>query len=176
MRIALIIVIALFMDTGRMIYDFGAERSAAGWMIVDDVVMGGRSDGGFFVSDAGHGVFHGTVSLENYGGFSSVRYRFPAMEITDFSSFVIRLKGDGKRYQFRAKSEPGNRYSFTSYFETSGDWEEIEIPFSAMWPIFRGTKLPLPNYKGNRVGEIGFLIANKRAESFRLEIDYIRVK
>lgn len=164
------------MNTGKVLYDFGPERSTAGWMIVDDVVMGGRSEGGFYVSEAGHGVFQGNVSLENYGGFSSIRYRFPSEDMKEYSSFVIRLKGDGKRYQFRAKAKQNSRHSFASDFGTSGEWQEIEIPFSDMWPTFRGMKLPIPNYKGNTIGEIGFLIANKRAEQFRLEIDYIKVK
>ena len=39
-----------------------------------DVVMGGKSSGSFALSPEGHGVFKGAVSLENNGGFSSLRY------------------------------------------------------------------------------------------------------
>mgnify|MGYP001794145454 CR=1 FL=1 len=58
------------------LFDFKKDSSLAGWSIVDDVVMGGRSAGHFKINREGHGEFYGTVSLENNGGFSSVRYAF----------------------------------------------------------------------------------------------------
>jgi hypothetical protein len=34
----------------------------------------------------------------------------------------------------------------------------------------------MPNYPGKQLGEIGFLIGNKKAESFLIEIDWIGVE
>lgn len=159
-----------------VIYDFNLENGAENWRVVDDVVMGGRSDGNFTVNEAGHGVFSGRVSLENNGGFSSVRYRFDNQEVSGYEKVVIRLKGDGKRYQFRVKTNTGDRHSYIAYFETSGDWETIEIPLSEMYPTFRGRELNMPNFPGESMEEIAFLIANYKPEQFRLEIDYIHLK
>jgi hypothetical protein len=39
--------------------------------------MGGESSSTFQLNSEGHGVFEGNISLDNNGGFSSVRYRFP---------------------------------------------------------------------------------------------------
>ena len=45
-----------------------------------------------------------------------------------------------------------------------------------MYPTFRGKKLDMPNYDADGIEEIGFLIANKKAEHFKLEIDSILLK
>ena len=61
------------MMQSTIVFDFNTNSSLAAWKVVDDIVMGGRSNGKFEMSDDGHGVFHGAVSLENNGGFSSIR-------------------------------------------------------------------------------------------------------
>ncbi len=155
------------------IFDFSATKDLSDWMVVDDVVMGGRSDGNLEINEDGNGVFYGKVSLENYGGFSSVRYRFDTKEVSDYSKAVLRLKGDGKRYQFRVKTDQYDRHSYVTYFETSGEWETIEISLKDLSPQFRGRQLRKPNYPGQQLEEVAFLIANKVAEDFRLEIDHI---
>jgi hypothetical protein len=158
------------------IFNFNPESDLQDWLVVDDVVMGGRSDGRFYLNEEGHGVFTGEVSLENNGGFSSVRHRFTPKKAEGFTKAVIRLRGDGKRYQFRVKSDSYDRHSYVSYFQTTGEWQVVEIPLSEMYPTFRGRTLNMPNYPGLRLSEVAFLIANKRAEPFRLEIDFIELR
>jgi NADH dehydrogenase [ubiquinone] 1 alpha subcomplex assembly factor 1 len=165
-----------FIFMGMIIFDFRVDSDISSWRIVDDVVMGGQSNGNFSINRNGHGFFHGAVSLENNGGFSSVRYHFDSIDVTEFSTIVIRLKGDGKKYQFRVKSDVYDRFSYVAHFETNQNWQNIEIPFSLMYPSFRGMKLNRPNYPGKTMGELGFLIANKKEESFWLEIDKISIK
>ena len=162
--------------TEMIIYDFQAGDRLDSWWVVDDGVMGGRSQGGLEINAAGHAVFSGYVSLENNGGFSSVRYRGASFDPAGAESVVIRLKGDGKRYQFRVKSNVYDRHSYIGYFQTTGEWQEVVLPLSELYPTFRGRRLRMPNYPQQRLEEVAFLIANKKAETFRLEIDYIRLK
>jgi hypothetical protein len=89
---------------------------------------------------------------------------------------VIKLKGDGKTYQFRVKSSNDDYYSYVISFETSGNWETIEISFSSMYPAFRGRKLNAVNYPGKQLEMVAFLIGNKKTEDFKLEIDSIVLK
>ena len=159
-----------------LIFDFKHDSNLSGWMIVDDIVMGGRSTGNFSISDDGHGLFSGKVSLENNGGFSSVRYRFAKKDVLNYKKVIIRLKGDGKNYQFRLKTDKYERYSYIHVFETNGDWQTLEIQFSEMFPSFRGMRLKMPNYSGKIMEELAFLIGNKEEESFRLEIDKISLE
>lgn len=158
------------------LFDFTNKAAIDDWIVVNDGVMGGVSRGEFSVNSEGHGFFRGTISLANYGGFSSVRYRFETRENSEFSAFQIRLKGDGKHYQFRTKADASQRYSYIADIETSGDWETLSIPFSDMYPAFRGRVLDLPNYAGRHMSEIAFLIGNKKEETFALEIDYIKLQ
>ncbi len=170
----LIYLLAILTVTQPMqLFDFSNNSDLNNWFVVDDGVMGGRSAGNLSISKEGHGVFSGDVSLENNGGFSSLRYSFEQKEIANFSVCKIRLRGDGKRYQFRVKQDRYNRYSYISYFETSGEWETIEIPLSSMYPTFRGRKLDMPNFPKKVLEEVTFLIGNKTAESFKLELDWI---
>jgi hypothetical protein len=97
------------------------------------------------------------------------------VNLSEKSKFVIKVKGDGKTYQFRCKSNLYDRQSYVYEFETTGEWQEIEIPFAEMYPRFRGYNLDMPNYEGASLAEIAFLIGNKRRETFQLEIDYIKM-
>ncbi len=169
-------IIAILIFQNMTIFNFTKDSDISNWKIVDDVVMGGRSDGSFTINEDGHGAFSGKVSLENNGGFSSLRYNFETKETSAYSRFVIRLKGDGKSYQFRVKDKRYNRYSFIFTFETTDNWQTVEIPFKNMSAAFRGYKVDVPNFEGNQMEEIAFLIGNKKAESFKLLIDSITLE
>lgn len=163
------------MNATQEIFDFNTDSNINDWLILDDVVMGGKSSGSFSLNKDGHGVFEGKVSLENNGGFSSLRYRFNQKSIKDKTKLTIRVKGDAKKYQIRLKPKASNYYSYIYTFETSGDWEEIQIPLADMYPSFRGRRLDLPNFSANSIEELAFLIGNKQPEDFRLMIDRIAV-
>ena len=160
----------------HIIFDFNKKTDIENWIIVDDVVMGGKSSGTFKLSAEGHGVFEGTISLENNGGFSSVRYRFEKILIKESTKIILKLRGDGKQYQFRIKSNTGDYYSYISPFSTTGEWQEIQILLKEMYPSFRGRKLDQPNFSNDYIEEITFLIGNKNQEEFKLLIDKIELK
>ena len=169
-------VVSLFSSESEVLFDFHSGCDLSQWYVVDDVVMGGRSDGGLSINEAGHGFFTGRVSLENNGGFSSMRFRCPQRSVNNFTKCVLRVKGDGKSYQFRVKSDVGQRHSYISSFDTTGDWQEVDIMLSEMTPAFRGMRLRIPNYPGEELEEIAILIGNKKAEKFALEIDWIQLR
>jgi len=157
------------------IYSFNEFEDAGNWFIVDDRVMGGISQGTISLNENGNGVYSGKVSTENNGGFSSVRLRFDLREVSEYKAISLKLKGDQKNYQFRIKSTSGQYYSYVNTFQTNGEWEEIRIPFDKFKPEFRGRLLDKPNYPGDVMEEIAFLIGNKKNESFRLEIESISI-
>ncbi len=162
--------------TETIIFDFNEDSNLSNWSVIDDVVMGGRSNGRLFINEAHHGVFEGEVSLENNGGFSSVRHNMTQINVSDYSRFVIRLKGDGKRYQFRAKQNDQDDHSYIAYFDTDGSWETIELDFESLKPAYRGKMLDMPVLAGEKLEEVGFLIGNNKNEAFQLEIDFIKMK
>ncbi|AOW22037.1 CIA30 family protein [Urechidicola croceus] len=155
------------------IIKFSSETNIKNWHVINDGVMGGLSQSKFYLNEDGKGVFKGEVSLENNGGFSTVKYKLKPLNVIDYSRVRIKLKGDGKRYQFRIKEKETDRHSYVSYFETSGEWEVIEFELDKLYPTLRGRKLVIPNFESEVIGEIGFLIGNKKNEKFELKIDTI---
>lgn len=155
------------------IVNFSEKSDISSWRVVDDVVMGGVSQGNFKINKEGNGLYLGNVSLENNGGFSSLRYRFKEIDISKFSKVILKIKGDRKTYQFRVKDKYSNYYSYVKEFSTTNKWELVTINLSKMHPQFRGKKLDMSNFSSETIEEIAILIGNKKAQNFQLEIDRI---
>lgn len=164
------------MINSLVLFDFNDTSILRNWYIVDDVVMGGRSNGSLRINDEGFGEFSGFVSLENNGGFSSARYVFNTLSVEEYNQINIRLKGDGKKYQFRVRHHRNSYYSYITYFSTTTKWETITIDLEDLYPSFRGRTLNKPNFDKNQIVEIAFLIGNKKPEEFKLLIDKITLK
>ncbi len=159
-----------------LLFDFSASSDWSGWEVENDVVMGGKSSSKLTRNEAGNAVFTGDVSLENNGGFASIQYHFAPRAISGYDKACIRLKGDGKEYQFRIKANLREKASYIYTFKTSGDWQTIEIPLNKMEPSFRGNKLAQPNFEADKIEGVRFLVGNGKAENFRLEIDQIELQ
>jgi len=106
----------------NVLFNLNKDLDITKWMIVNDYVMGGISTATFDINTSKNGLFKGEVSLENNGGFASVRHRFETMDISSkgYSKVQLRIKGDGKAYQFRIKATAAQRFSYIGKFETSG--------------------------------------------------------
>lgn len=160
----------------KVIFDFSKNRETGNWLVVNDGVMGGLSKSTFVPGENGTAVFSGTVSLENNGGFSSVRYHTGKTEVEGYSILELHLKGDGKKYQVRIRENSNDYYAYIYTFQTTGDWQTLQIPLAEMYPSFRGRTLDLPDFSGKTITELSFLIGNKKAESFRLELQKAELK
>ena len=169
------IILTTILMSSLLLFDFSSSNDWTVWEIENDVVMGGNSTSQLTRSKDGNAVFTGYVSLENNGGFASMQYHFKPKDIKGYDKAVIRLKGDGKEYQFRIKADLRERASYIYTFKTNGDWQTIEIPLNLMSPTYRGNKLNLPNFNADKLQEVRFLIGNGKAENFRLEIDRIEL-
>jgi monofunctional biosynthetic peptidoglycan transglycosylase len=161
----------------RILFDFQASTNSSAWQIVNDDVMGGVSTSRFQILTNGGAVFSGVVSLENNGGFASVRSSPVRHDLTGCGCFVIRLRGDGRRYKFTARTETGfDAPLYQCAFETKrGEWEEHRLAFKDFVPTFRGRTLTgVPPLNPANVTSVGFLISDQQAGPFRLEIVSIR--
>jgi len=157
----------------KEIYTFTTQTKLNDWRIVNDGVMGGISRSSLVLTDAGHGQFSGQVSLANNGGFASIQLD-TTIKLTEEEKFIVlRVKGDGKTYEFRLKGEISQSESYVQQFTTAGEWENINLPISEFYPQFRGRKLNIPNFNFESIEQMGFLIANKQEEDFELLIDWI---
>jgi len=164
-------------DKEKTLFNFEREAEAARWVRVNDGVMGGLSQSEMRITPQGTALFAGTVSLENHGGFASVRTYPHDLELDGYAGLAVRVKGDGHRYRLRLRTD--DRLDGPAYeagFETqAGTWITVRIPFSSTYPTFRGRRLSnVGALEGVAVRQIGFMIADKQAGPFRLEIDWIR--
>jgi hypothetical protein len=175
MKPLFIIFLFLMLQATHTLFDFSDDTDISSWTVVNDGVMGGRSKGHFSLTEEGHGLFRGVVSLENNGGFSMVQHGFRSLDVSGYRSLMLVLKGDGKDYQVRVKTARNDYYSYTCPIKTSGEWQTIVIPFNKMMPQFRGRRLPDPPFPGKHLQEVAILIGNKKAEEFAIEISRISV-
>ncbi len=163
--------------TNKTLFDFQATTHAPAWEVVNDDVMGGVSTSRFQVLTNGCSVFSGTVRLENNGGFASVRSAPVRENLASLTAFVLRVRGDGRRYKFSVRTGAGfdaplYQCSFTT---KPGEWEEHRLAFGDFVPTFRGRVLTdVPPLDPAKVASVGFLISDKQAGPFRLEIGWIK--
>ena len=167
-------------QTEVTLIDF-SSTSAAGWQIVNDSVMGGISRSTLQLHEDGYALFSGTVSLENNGGFASVRTQAqrPA-DLSDFEGFSVHVLGDGKTYNLRirtVKNRQLTRYSYEARFTTTaGEWETHKVAFSDFRPIFRGNPVRgNPELNSDAILEIGFMIRDGQEGAFGLGIRKLSV-
>jgi monofunctional biosynthetic peptidoglycan transglycosylase len=163
--------------TNKLLFDFQATNHSPAWEVVNDDVMGGVSTSQFQVLTNGFAVFSGTVRLENNGGFASVRSAPMRENFGGLTAFVLRVRGDGRRYKFTVRTDSGfNTPLYQCSFTTKQDeWEEHRLAFCDFVPTFRGRVLTgVPPLNPAEATSVGFLIADKRSGPFRLEIDWIK--
>lgn len=169
-----LVVLTAYGEMKRMIiFDFHDDADMSLWEIENDAVMGGRSESRLTLSDSGSALFSGTVSLENNGGFASMQYHFPAIEIAGHTTAHIQLRGDGKRYLLLVEAVENARHYYMAEFDTSGEWETVVIPLYEMVPMWRGDRLDLPGFSAHTLAQVRIMIANQKRESFALAIDSI---
>ncbi len=99
----------------KVVIDFGNEDAAASWPRIDDGAMGGLSGSELRASGQGTCLFAGSVSLENNGGFASVRTRPTALELDAAKALRPVSRGDGKTYKLRLGTSDVFEAYTTSY-------------------------------------------------------------
>jgi monofunctional biosynthetic peptidoglycan transglycosylase len=162
----------------HVLVDFRNTSSVAEWEIVNDGVMGGVSTSQFIHNPNGHAVFSGTVSLANNGGFASVRTPPKAWAVPPGAVFLLRVRGDGKRYKFttrmgRSWDSPQYQATFTA---NPGEWQEVRLPVTEFQASLRGRSLPgEPPLDPTRLTSMGFLISDKQAGPFRMEVEAVMI-
>lgn len=163
-------------STMRTLMNFDDSPQEPRWVAVNDGVMGGRSSGGPNVED-GQLEFSGQLSLANNGGFASVRSVGRDFDLSDASQVVLRVRGDGRRYQLRLATDARYRGISVSYgaeFATkAGEWTEVRVPLASLTPTVRGDTLRGPPIDPSQIREIGLLIGDKREGAFALTVDWI---
>jgi uncharacterized surface protein with fasciclin (FAS1) repeats len=162
---------------GQVLFSFDKAETAGKWVAVNDNVMGGVSEGGFRLDKEGVLVFSGTLSLENRGGFASIRTVQGRTDLSRYEGLAVRVRGDGRRYWLTLKTDRWIMAgSYRVEFDTvPGRWLEIRAPFADFRATSFGRQLDdFPPVDPSKVESLGFLIADKQPGPFSLQVAWIK--
>lgn len=174
----LIVTTAMAEDTQQPLFDFNGADAAKDWQTVNDGVMGGVSEGKFQITDNKTMEFFGTLSLANNGGFASVRTKAKKLGLEKGDALVAKVKGDGREYHMNL-SVPSFQiaYNYRAVFKTKKDeWIEVKLPLDKFEATSFGKVVKnAGQVKPNSVNGLGFMLSDKKAGPFKLEIESIKV-
>ena len=185
-RVRIILLLLFFVPTVeiqsaasiKLLLNFRDINDSGRWMVVNDGVMGGVSRSTVNLHNDGYLIFAGNVSTDYGGGFASIRTDYKNWGIGKHEGLILRVKGDGKTYQFRCRlGNNMNQIAYRHYFQTNNDeWQEIILPFKEFLPTYRGRVLNnFAVLDPNQIKHLGVMISDKQVGDFKLEIDWIGV-
>lgn len=175
----LMVTTAMADDTLETLFDFTAVDAAKEWQTVNDGVMGGVSDGEFKITDAKTMEFSGTLSLANNGGFASVRTKANKLPLEEGDTLVVKIRGDGREYMLNLYPNRSQvAYSYRASVETKkGEWIEVKIPLDKFEATSFGRMVKNAGpVKPAEINAMGFMLGDKKAGPFKLEIEWIKVE
>jgi monofunctional biosynthetic peptidoglycan transglycosylase len=158
-----------------LLTDFTEGTPDLQWYVVNDNVMGGRSEGGFDIEGTKL-VFTGRTNTRG-GGFSSIRTGRLQLDLSGHSGIRLRVMGDGRRYTWRLTTNArwrGREVGYWANFDTvAGEWTTVDIPFSAFVPRFRGYQLDGPQLDSAKITGMGLMIYDNLDGAFKLQLDSV---
>lgn len=167
-------------DECRRLTDFDdGDGDGDGWVIVNDGVMGGRSNGAVEFSDSAM-RFTGNVVTAG-GGFTSVRFQLVGDELDDSEYLALRVRTDERNYGLTLEDAAQTRGRFVSHgadFIIDGPadadrWQTTELRYDELLPSVIGQQVDAPPFEPDEATEIGIIIADGTDGPFALDIDWI---
>jgi monofunctional biosynthetic peptidoglycan transglycosylase len=160
------------------LFDFTGTEAAQQWQAVNDGVMGGVSDGRFRITHKNTLEFYGTLSLENNGGFTSVRTKPADLDIKAGDELVIRVKGDGREYVLNLYTKSRRMaFSYRATLPTvKNEWTEVAVPLEEFIPTSFGRRVQgMGPVEPSEITSIGFMLSDKKAGPFEMQIEWVKV-
>lgn len=181
MKYAVLLVLtiaSIYAPTIEPMINFG--RAAAGvqdWIMISDNVMGGITASNLTYTDSSM-VLSGTISLENYGGFASVKTKFGRFDLSEYKGVRIRFKSANQQFAFTLEnSRNWTQPNFKGEFGTAkaNTWTETTIYFKDFkeYQIGEPTGGKLDPAQLNGIVRLGIITNEKKEGPFSLEVDYV---
>jgi monofunctional biosynthetic peptidoglycan transglycosylase len=151
--------------------------SSPQWRVVNDTVMGGVSSSSATPLERGVVRFAGLLSLENNGGFASIRADSSEFAFSEDGDLILQVRGDGRTYTVDLRTgERQGAFSYKQAFRTrAGEIMQIRLPLRDFQPTAFGRSMPLAGpLNPSRVMSFGFMLADKKSGPFRLDVLSVR--
>ena len=181
-RLSLLLVVFLMQAVTeiplRPLLDFAGPDTAQKWQAVNDNVMGGVSDGRFRITADNTMEFSGRLSLENNGGFASVRTKPTNFNVHAGDTLVVRLKGDGREYVLNIYTKSRRMaFSYRAPLPTTKDeWTEVAIPLEDFIPMAFGRRVQgMGPVEPDQINGLGFMLSDKQPGRFRMQVEWVKV-
>lgn len=152
-----------FFGEGSLPLDFADPRVAAGFVAVDDRIMGGASTSRVRRVDGGGVRFEGELVVEG-GGFASVRYVPPLRLPRDADALGLEARGDGRSgYKLTlrsAASDASVSYQHPLPPLDGPGFTRLRLPLAGFRASARGRPLPdAPPLVASEVRSLGFMLS-----------------
>lgn len=158
----------------KVLANFETKQNTLEWQTVNDGVMGGISKGDSYVTEASHLLFKGNISLENNGGFSSIRTYGKKHDLSGYEGIELKLKGDGRMYYLTLRANDRRMLAFWSPIKTvDGEWVTVKVPLASFYATSFGRKIPGLKLNKDNITSLGFMLYDKESGDFALEVDSI---
>ena len=161
----------------RPLFGFTGPEAAQQWQAVNDGVMGGVSDGRFRITPESTLEFFGTLSLENNGGFASVRTKPADLDINAGDDLVVRVKGDGREYVLNLYTKSRRMaFSYRAPLPTvKNEWAEVAVPLEDFIPTSFGNRVQgMGPVEPDEITSIGFMLSDKKAGPFKMQVEWVK--
>ena len=162
----------------QLLLDFVGPDAAQKWQAVNDGVMGGVSEGRFRITADNTMEFSGRLSLENNGGFASVRTKPTNFDIRGGDTLVVRVKGDGREYVLNIYTKSRRMaFSYRAPLPTTKDeWTEVSVPLDEFIPTSFGNRVQgMGPVEPDQINSLGFMLSDKQPGPFKLEIEWMKI-
>ena len=166
-------------DTPKVLFDFSGADAVKEWQTINDGVMGGVSEGDVKTTEKKTLEFYGTLSLENNGGFASVRSKAKKLGLEKGDTLVVRVRGDGREYSmYLHVPRLLVAFSYRASVQTKKDeWIEIKLPLDKFESTSFGRLVKDAGpVDPQEVNGLGFLLGDKKAGPFKVEVEWIKVE
>ena len=122
------------------LFDFANPDAADGWNVTNDTVMGGVSSGELAWSDAVM-VFTGELSLDNNGGFASIRSpRIDPQQAVTWANSVglgLEIDGDGRTWTVEVRTDDDSGGWISPIATLPDGSTDEELPWASFVPVTR---------------------------------------
>lgn len=158
-----------------VLFDFSSNSVINSWYARNDNVMGGISDGYLQPSPSQTLLFAGKIRFENNGGFASIQTIFDTpRNVAAYDGVVIWIKGNGDRFGIYLRNGTGG-LAYQSTFLTTGEWQEVRLPFRSFRSIRSGEPVVAPPFDPTRLRSMSVMNGYNQPGDFAVEIRAIGV-
>ena len=177
--ILLVLGISALQSFGQSsIIDFGnsAEKNQE-WKLLSDNIMGGVTKSKIEYTNNSV-LLSGNISLDNYGGFSSIKTKYKSVDLSKYNGIKIKFKSTNQKFAFTLEdnqnwTQPNYKREFSS--KKDDTWEEVIIYFKDFQEIVIGetTGNMMKSKSLKNIVRMGIMTYEKKEGPFSLEVDYI---